>query len=313
VVFLLVLFSLIFAPVYLTFQGIKAWPILYQLLGLLSLLFLGLVLVTVLIIALIYRNQIQARFTISDEHAEYQTLSQPAQLLTYMLLLITILTGRIGDAGMGLLVTAKAKLGINWHEIYRVKEHPAQHVITLLNNWRAVLRLYCTPENYDEVLALVRTRAANGATQRVKRHLKPGILFPRRLLFLTGLELLAVFFLFLIPFRISPAWATGVLICGLLMTWLPGWSRLFGSLTLIGVVTLLNLILIAGFKVTRVIGFSAPDAATDILVSQYGFQALITGEWVNLLLALVGLSFFAWMAVRALRGRLYYGLRNGVV
>ncbi|MBS1811184.1 MAG: hypothetical protein JST84_23675 [Acidobacteria bacterium] len=306
VLFSLALFTLIFVPVFLGFQGIQAWPILYQFLGFLALVFLGLVSLALLLMTTIYRNHLRARFTITEERAEYETLSPPAQWLTYALLVITILTGRIGDAGMGLLVTAKAKLGINWREVYRVKEHPQQQVITLLNNWRTVLRLYCTPENYGEVAAMVSALAAEGTAWRTQHHLKPGRLFPRRLLFLTVLTLLGGLFLFLIPFRISPIWATGIMICGSLLIWLPGWNRFFGSLTLIGAVALLNLILIEGFKITRSIGLiGAPDSQPEFMVRQYGFQSLIVGEWINLLLASTSLGFFVWLAVSALRGSLY--------
>lgn len=304
--FTLALFTLIFAPVFLSFQGIKAWPILYRFLGFLGLLFVGVVLLALLLLTTLYRNHLQTRFTISEQGAEFQTISQPAQLLTYALLIITILTGRIGDAGMGLLITANTKLGINWRDVYRIREHPDQHVITLMNNWRAVLRLYCTPENYEEVVATVRTLASKGTALRVQRHLKPSTLLSPRLLFLTVMELLAALSLFLIPFKISLVWATAVMIGGLLVIWLPGWSRLFGSLTLIGVVTLLNLILIEGFKVTRSVELGAPDSLPEFIVRQYGFQALILGEWINLFLALASLSFFVWLAVNALRGSLYH-------
>lgn len=306
VVFTLALFTLIFAPVFLSFQGIKAWPILYQFLGFLSLIFLGLVLLALLLMTMLYRNHMQVRFTISDVSAEYQTLSQPAQMLTYILLVVTILTGRIGNAGTGLLVTAESRLGINWRDVYRVKEHPAQRVITLMNNWRAVLRLYCAPENYDEIAATVRKLTANGAALRAKRHHKPSALFPARLIILSIVELLAALSLFLIPFKISAVWATSLLICGAFVIWLPSWSRLFGASTLIGVVTLFNLILIEGFKVTQFVGFGAPETMPEFWGRQYGFQSLIIGEWINLILAIMSLSFFVWLGVSALRGSLYH-------
>ncbi len=306
VVFTLTLFTLIFAPVFLSFQGIKAWPILYQFLGFLSLIFLGMVLLALLLITTLYRNHMQARFTISAESAEYMILSQPAQMLTYILLVVTILTGRIGNAGTGLLITAESRLGINWRDVYRVKEHPTRRVITLMNNWRAVLRLYCSPENYNEVVATVRKLAANNAALRNKRHYKSNAIFPARLSILSIVELIAALSLFLIPFKISPMWATGLLICGAFVIWLPSWSRLFGSLILIGVVTLLNLILIEGFKVTQSVGFGAPEAMPEFWAKQYGFQSLIVGEWANLILAIVSLSFFVWLGVSALRGSLYH-------
>lgn len=305
VVFGSMFLAVIFAPVFLSFQGLESWPILYQFLGALTLILVGLGFVTLLLVAVLYRNHLRAQFSLTEEGAEYQVLSQPAQWLTYVLLVITILTGRIGDAGMSLLVTAQAKLGIRWRDVYRVKEHPEQQVITLLNNWRVVLRLYCRPENYDEVAALVRSLAAQGEVWRADHHLKPGRVFSARLIFLTLLTLSAALFLSLIPFSLNPAWATGVLIGALVLIWLPGWSRLFGSLTLIGAVALLNLILLEGFKITRSVTPGAQDTPPDLWIRQYGFQSLVVSDWIHLSLAIISLSFLIWLAVGAVRGSLY--------
>jgi hypothetical protein len=47
---------------------------------------------------------------------------------------------------------------VNWRDIRRVKEHPQQHVISVMNQWRVLVRLYCTPENYGEVIGRLRRR-----------------------------------------------------------------------------------------------------------------------------------------------------------
>ena len=42
-----------------------------------------------------------------------------------------------------------------WADICRVKKYPDERVISVMNNWRVVVRLYCTPENYSYVAQLV--------------------------------------------------------------------------------------------------------------------------------------------------------------
>lgn len=79
-----------------------------------------------------------------------------------------VLGGSAAATGAGLLATADEQGGWLWSELRRANEHPRQRVISLRNSWRVVLRLYCTPANYEQVRATVSEGLKLGATERAK-------------------------------------------------------------------------------------------------------------------------------------------------
>lgn len=81
-------------------------------------------------------------------------------------IIIGILAGSAGTAGAGLLASSREDGGFPWSDIHRANEHPAQRVISLRDSWHVLLRLHCTPENYEQVLSMVRAGIAKGAAER---------------------------------------------------------------------------------------------------------------------------------------------------
>lgn len=81
-------------------------------------------------------------------------------------IILGLLAGSASATGAGLLASSREEGGFPWSDIHRANEHPAQRVISLRDSWHVVLRLYCTPDNYDRVLAVVRAGLARGAAER---------------------------------------------------------------------------------------------------------------------------------------------------
>lgn len=77
-----------------------------------------------------------------------------------------VLGGSSSATGAGLIASSQEEGGWVWADIRRAVEHPRARVITLRNSWRTVLRLYCTPENYEQVRAMVAEGIARGAAER---------------------------------------------------------------------------------------------------------------------------------------------------
>jgi hypothetical protein len=77
-----------------------------------------------------------------------------------------ILGGSASTTGAGLLATANESGTLPWSDVYRAIEYSDRRVITIRNSWRSVVRLYCTPENWDGVRAVVEEGAARGAAER---------------------------------------------------------------------------------------------------------------------------------------------------
>jgi len=59
-----------------------------------------------------------------------------------------LIAGEPGLLGAGLLGQASEKGKIEWGDIRRLKLYPALGVISVMNSWRVVVRLYCNPEIY---------------------------------------------------------------------------------------------------------------------------------------------------------------------
>jgi hypothetical protein len=135
-------------------------------LGLSGLILLGFICAIVGITALIFGNRFPTRFRISSNGIFYQSLSGRASTINRAAIVIGLLARKPGAAGAGLIAASQERGGIPWEHVRRVREYPAQRVISIMNSWHVVVRLYCNPENYTRVLELVRTHAAAGAAKR---------------------------------------------------------------------------------------------------------------------------------------------------
>ncbi len=80
--------------------------------------------------------------------------------------IVGVLAGSATAAGAGLIASSQEEGGFPWAELHGANEYPGPRVITLRNSWRAVLRLHCTPGNYEQVRAVVAAGLAKGAAER---------------------------------------------------------------------------------------------------------------------------------------------------
>ena len=87
-------------------------------------------------------------------------------------MILGALAGKPGVAGAGLLGMAQETVGVVWDDVRRLNIHAPARVISLMDSWHVVMRLYCTPQNYEVVLNAVQKWAAGGlkkATQAPTR------------------------------------------------------------------------------------------------------------------------------------------------
>lgn len=104
---------------------------------------------------LIYWNGIDACFEITEKGAGYKA-GKKAKRMNKIVLLLGLLAGSARVAGAGLLATSQEEQFFPWRQIHKATIHKRWRVISLSNNWRTVIRLYCTPENFDDAERLVR-------------------------------------------------------------------------------------------------------------------------------------------------------------
>jgi len=119
----------------------------------------GLALVGALVMLVVFRNRCPARVTISEDGVRLESTSRAGKTGNRLAILIGALGRSATTAGAGLLGRAGETVTLEWGELRRVNAHDDHCVLSLMNGWRVVMRLYCTPENYGTVAALIAARA----------------------------------------------------------------------------------------------------------------------------------------------------------
>lgn len=106
--------------------------------------------------SLVLLNRVQAHFRLDVERAQIM-MGGRERKMNRLATWLGLMTGKPGLAGAGLLAQAQETQAIAWQDVYAVKVHPKQRVISLHNSWRTVIRLYCSPEVFDAAVAWVRS------------------------------------------------------------------------------------------------------------------------------------------------------------
>lgn len=120
-----------------------------------ALVLAGFLLLFLAIAVVFFGNRFPMEFRISPEGIQWGSLSRRARTANRVAVLAGVLTGSATAAGAGLLAEAQEFGGLEWRDIRKVKTYPEERVITVMNSWRVVARLYCTPENYLAATQLV--------------------------------------------------------------------------------------------------------------------------------------------------------------
>jgi hypothetical protein len=123
---------------------------------------LALLLLSLVVMAVFFRNRYSARFEIGDRGIGYTSLSRRAHAANRAAVVAGVLAGSAGTAGAGLLAASQESGFWPWSEIRRVNDHPSQRVLSIRNGWRVMVRLYCTPETYADARALLAARLPPG-------------------------------------------------------------------------------------------------------------------------------------------------------
>lgn len=121
-----------------------------------------------LIAALLLGNHMTMTFTVDADGVAYASGSRERKW-NRAAFIIGALAGSASTAGAGLLASSNEQGGWEWVDLYAARYFPAQHVISLRNSWRTVLRLHCTAEDYGRVRAVVESGLASGDAERATR------------------------------------------------------------------------------------------------------------------------------------------------
>ena len=113
-------------------------------------IFIGLYILT----ALLLGNHIGSVF-ILDKDGVGTKMSRRMSKLTTATIVLGVLAGNPSVTGSGLLASSQAEIFHKWKIIEKAKVDKKRRVITFCNNWRAVQRVYCYPDNFEQVEAFV--------------------------------------------------------------------------------------------------------------------------------------------------------------
>lgn len=238
------------------------------------------------VIIVIFRNRMSMIYVLDEGGAKSAVADRRARVGANVALIAGALTGKPGLAGAGLLSNASSQQEIAWHAVRGVAYSPRWRTIKLANNWRWAMVLYCLPDNYEAVAALVR-RAAAAQPPRAAKNPLPGLLLRTLIVILASLPLFAL----PTPVKVDAFVPLLALCFGLASVWfLP----------------------IFGWVVIGCVAFIVAQAALHGLqpyhsrVSDETFPliGLMAGDdWIGVFIAGVGALALVWLSLALVRGR----------
>lgn len=146
----------------------REFEVVYQGLVVVGGITMGMLLLSTLVMLLYFGNRLPLRFIMGPAGVAAISLSTRGRRGSWAAVVIGLLSGKPTIAGAGMLAASRERTLKSWRQIYRVKIHPSSRVITLMNNWRVVIRLYCTPKNFSEVQELVLKWTTEGKAAQKK-------------------------------------------------------------------------------------------------------------------------------------------------
>lgn len=310
-----VMFTLL-AGIALSSGGMKSFlgmvPVFGAIIGGMAVMFL-------LIMLVFFGNHFPMGFVVNGVGVEVASLSRRGKAANRLAVIAGLLSGRPGPAGAGLLAMSQETTGYAWDDIHKATFYPDEHVITLCNSWRVVLRLFCTSDNYSRVQQQVKLGLARGEALRA-RQLQIEQASPREkyaFFRLIAASLLAAAFLVPLEFDVHPAFKIFCLVAAVLAIVLRGFSRFFGGMLFAAIIALVAVTWVNGNRVTQLtseaefrdfaqkqglkIDGKVPDYA---LGKSRAFDHVDTSEKVALALAGLASLWFLYLAGRAMAGGL---------
>jgi len=252
----------------------------------------GLFVLSLLAMGVAFGNRLRTRYTVDDEGIVQETVDRVGKVGSRLTVIAGVLGRSPGTTGAGLTAMSNEVASLSWGGAFRVSAVPRRHLLVFRNAWRPVIDVYCTPENYAAVEALVRSRMAK---QRKAERVDAKSPLPQYLLH-TGLIVAASFFVLAANYEFDLGMLVPMIMLAFAMAtlWL---VPLFGY-----VVLLSNALILIGFagELLRGVGASLNPRGETYL----HYEVLSGADWGHLVAALLGLGYLSWLSIRAVRGKL---------
>ena len=150
------------------------------------------------------------------------SLSRRGRWGNRLAVILGAMAGKPGVAGAGLLGMAQETVGVVWDDVRRLNIHAPARVISLMDSWHVVMRLYCSPQNYEVVLNAVQKWAAAGLKKATQAPRAKGFTPTRRLWLKSLLAAVAAFLVTALPLPAPPALIWSLLLVSLGAIWFQG-------------------------------------------------------------------------------------------
>jgi hypothetical protein len=251
----------------------------------------GLIALSVAVMVLIFRNKMLFRFTLSDTGILFETIDTTVRAVNRVAMVAGVLGGSAQTAGTGLIAQGQETQEVLWAGNFRAEFRPRARVIVLRNAWRALMYVYCTPENYDLVAERVRSSMAASATETrvARRSPVPRYVGYSALVVVASLPLFALSD----AFDVSLLAPLLVMCFGLAMVWLIG---------LFGYVVMGTLIYIAAVVAMDALGTQSSFFEPGVTFARWTVYS--GDDWALLTIAGIGAAALIWLSVRMVRGRM---------
>lgn len=241
-------------------------------------------------------NSSKACFTVSKDGVSYQCLDEKAGTLSKMAVMAGGFFGSPQTVGAGILSISNEKIDFTWQAVAAAVYDKKHLTIRLRNEYRDLLHLYCTKENFAEAEQLVQRYLndkkrdqtdSSARTTPAKKNFKQAITA-------TALTIIASLPLYALTgildlHLMAPILLTAFSLATIWMIPLFGWVVLLAE---------------SYCLVWIALKFAEPRELK--LVNTYhfrGYEVLDAGEWIVICLAIFGMIYLAWISIRALKGR----------
>jgi len=126
----------------------------------------ALIVLTFLVIGVVFLNSVELVFKIDSEGVRCG-LGEYASNLNRLAWMLGSISHRVNPVGSSLIAISRESTFVPWADIRKAVFDGKKQVISVSSNRRLLLRVYCTPENYDNVAITIEEMLPDAELKRV--------------------------------------------------------------------------------------------------------------------------------------------------
>jgi Na+-transporting methylmalonyl-CoA/oxaloacetate decarboxylase gamma subunit len=267
------------------------WDTLPPILLMFAGIFLVFIVLSLLVMAVVFRNRMRFRFTVSESGVLFETIDKTARAVNRLAIVAGVLGGSAQTTGTGLISASQETQEVRWEGAFRAEYRPRSRTIVFRNAWRQLMIVYCTPDNYADVAEQIRAAMErSGTAERVPARSPVG-----RYVGWSVVATIATLPLFGLveEFDVSLLLPIGILCFALATIWLIG---VFGYVVLAGLVITAWSVAADGLGVRESFFNPGETFARWTVYSD--------NDWAMIALAGAAFVVLGWISLRGVRGKM---------